>query len=169
MVLASLISSYRLIILKDGKMTRNELIEALELDNELSPEYKTKEQISNIADEILFNKSKEEVPKKNRKEKEEERLALYNQGLNDYEIADIQRISQSTVYQWRKKNGLKKNPAKINPKFAERMRLYELGYTDCKIGKLTDYTSTTIYMWRKKNKLPSKNKRPMKRQRFKNV
>lgn len=173
MVLANLISCYKTIISKDGAMTKDEIIEALELDQELMPEYKTKQQLTKIADEIMNNSLIFEEQNKCKKEVLKERLSLYEQGLNDYEIADIQRVTQATIFLWRKKNNLPKNPAKKNPIFVEkmeyRMQLYELGYNDKKIGDMTNVSSTTIYMWRKRKKLPSQSKRPMKKQRVKNV
>lgn len=42
-------------------------------------------------------------------EKQEERMQLYDQGLNDCQMAQILDITQSAVYCWRQRNGLKEN------------------------------------------------------------
>lgn len=42
-------------------------------------------------------------------EEHAERMRLYNQGLNDREIAEILSYTSANIYQWRKKNGLPAN------------------------------------------------------------
>lgn len=161
MVLTNLISCYRGMIARDGKMTKKEIKEALLLDDELSPEYKHEEKLNEIAEKILFTKQVE-YKKRSNKEMNESRMILYKQGYNDYEIANIEGVFQSAIYLWRKRNNLKPN-YRINPNHEKWKKLYNKGYDDKTIAKLTSVSRTAIYNWRKKHNLPSHNKRAMER------
>ena len=43
------------------------------------------------------------------KQRDEERMSLYNQGLNDVEIAHLLNYHKTTIFHWRKRIGLKSN------------------------------------------------------------
>lgn len=62
----------------------------------------------------------EELPPRRQDTADKTRFpVLYRQGLNDWEIAQTAGCSASTVYQWRKRNGLPKNDTR------RRRRRYE--------------------------------------------
>src|SRR6056297_244566 len=79
----------------------------------------------------------------------------YNAGYNDREIAEKVGVSDSTVGNWRHRNG---KPAhntrgrKINGELV--MSLYRQGKNDRTIANESGYNPSTIGLWRKKNGLP---------------
>ena len=81
-----------------------------------------------------------------------ERLTLYQQGLNDREIAEQLFVSESTIYYWRKKQGLPPNK-KDNWKI--RYKLYQQGLNDKQIAMQLNVTPDCIFTWRKRNNLPA--------------
>lgn len=93
------------------------------------------------------------------KEVENERLILYNQGLNDKQIADLTYYTPKVVTQWRRSRGLAPNGRKI-PRLTDeenekRMKLYNLGYGDKRIAKECGVSKGAISQWRWKNNLKS--------------
>ncbi len=50
------------------------------------------------------------------KERETRRQQLYEQGLSDYEIAEVEGVSATAIFQWRKARGFASNNKKVNLK-----------------------------------------------------
>lgn len=85
------------------------------------------------------------------------RLELYNQGMNDRQIAEILGVGDTAIYKWRKQNGMKPNHTRCVTD--NRMELYEKGCTDQEIAKAIGKNAQAVKEWRKANKL--KNNRPV--------
>lgn len=62
--------------------------------------------ISKVEEERKLRKEKAELLKKQRNE---ERMRLYNKGLSDNVIAHLLNCHKTTIFQWRKRMGLKRN------------------------------------------------------------
>ena len=98
---------------------------------------------------------------------------LYNEGLNDKEIAEKTGVSKIAVCRWRHRNKLphnryankpksnrtrthKKGDAYIeNPKYAIVRELYNEGLNDKEIAAKVGMHQKSIFRWRKDNKLLS--------------
>ncbi|NYB73396.1 hypothetical protein HZF24_04500 [Sedimentibacter hydroxybenzoicus DSM 7310] len=163
-----IINQYRNIIAEDGEVEENELKEWLELDEDLPEEHKTPEGMNKLIKEILGPKKKPERKpyKKLGKEEAAERMALYNQGLTDREIAKIQGVKCSIICSWRNNNNLKFNE-KINSEmialYSQRMILYNQGFADKEIAEVEGLTADGIRGWRRRNNLkPNKKPRRIK-------
>lgn len=93
----------------------------------------------------------------------ERRLELYNKGYTDRQIANELHYSVCTIFQWRRKRGLKANNPQIkrltknDQKF--RMDLYNKGFGDLKIASACGVTKSAITQWRRKNNLISNKKK----------
>lgn len=85
-------------------------------------------------------------------------MRLYQEGLNDVQIAERVGARRSNIYWWRKVNGLKANFQVHMQTFSEEeaRRLYEAGLSDSKIGQALGVTTQSIYKWRKRRDLPTK-------------
>lgn len=103
--LSSLISDYRTIITKDGIVDEDYLIEMLKLDDEIPQKYQNDSGYKLIAKEILETAK----GKLNRLETMKQRMELYNQGLTDQEIADMQGLKIHAIKYWRSVKGLPMN------------------------------------------------------------
>lgn len=79
---------------------------------------------------------------------------LYNQGLQDIEIAKILYVSPFSVRQWRIVNGLPSN--KNTRRDKERMVLYQQGFSDREICRRLNLNpcGSTITQWRQSKGLP---------------
>ena len=154
--LSAIVGQYRMILLDDGMVAKEELIEMLKVDEEILEKYKTEEMLNKLADEIL------KIPKKyaggSLANAKEQRLKLYNQNLSDTEIAQIQGVTVCAIASWRIKNLLPNNSNTRNLSDAEnnrRMELYEQGLFDRDIAKKLDIKPQAIAEWRKRRGLPS--------------
>ena len=125
--LENIIHDYQNIIKEDGEVSREELKEMIMLDEEIDSYYKSPAQIVHLINEIM-------KPRKSKcvysdKEEKEQRMELYNKGLNDVEIAKIQNRSIACVSLWRNRKGL---PSQLEieskKKWEERIPLYYQGY-----------------------------------------
>jgi hypothetical protein len=104
-------------------------------------------------------------------DKLEERLALYNQGLNDTEIARRQGVGQTAVLYWRRKRGL---PPKCLPGrrtgepdlLPMRRLLFNLGWSAPRIAKYQDVDVETVVSWRKRNGVRANGTRSTARHRM---
>jgi len=81
------------------------------------------------------------------------RLAIYNQGLRDKEIAEKIGVSLDTIYRWRKAHGLPRNYERT-ANDAIRFSLYREGKTDREIATSVGIKKNAIWYWRKRNNLP---------------
>lgn len=86
------------------------------------------------------------------------RLKLYEQGLNDREIAGIIGITNMAIYGWRKRNNLSPNVEqgwkRLSKDKAEyRMHLHKQGLSDTKIAKIIGIHTSSFNEWRQKNNL----------------
>lgn len=79
-----------------------------------------------------------------------EKLSLYNQGLNDVEIANKLGQSVSTIAKWRNKNFL---PSVSEMKAQNISKLYNNGMTDEVIAQKLELTPYDIKIWRTNRKL----------------
>ncbi len=89
----------------------------------------------------------------------EARMALYEQGLTDEEIAAERWVTKESICGWRTKRRLPSNGKKgghlPKEKHNARMALYEQGLTDEKIAAELSMSKSAICCWRKKNGLPA--------------
>ena len=81
---------------------------------------------------------------------------LYDQGLNDREIADKFGCHTSTVRDWRVENGLEAQNSYTNHDTTGWIDLYDQGLSDGQIGKQVGAIPASVRAWRKRNKLPGK-------------
>lgn len=81
---------------------------------------------------------------------------LYDQGLNDREIANIFGCHTSTVRDWRVENGLAAQNSYTNHDTSGWIELYDQGLSDGQIGKQVGAIPASVRAWRKRNKLPGK-------------
>jgi transposase len=92
-----------------------------------------------------------------------QKMALWELGLTDQQLADIFLVSKSSIYLWRKKNELQCNDKRKEPRlekedFELRLKLFNENYSDEEIAIVTGLSKESITMWRWKNNL-SKGKR----------
>lgn len=149
------INDYRRMIAADGDITKEYLIDKmLKLDEALSEDYKTDENLNKLADEILEKKyiRKENATGFKKRDLYEKRMKLYKKGLCDEDIANEVNNHVSTIRYWRIKNGLEPNPTAKDLENAEmdkkRMKFYLQGYSDYRIAKLTNTSHGYVYNWR---------------------
>lgn len=98
-------------------------------------------------------KKKRTPPAKLDKEKA---MELYQQMYTDREIANKLGAAKTTVYEWRKRNGLPSNsdPAIKQRKHEQRLALYMQGKIDKEIAEEVGTAISVIHRWRKANNLP---------------
>lgn len=150
------VNEYAKIIKTDGNVEREELKNILKLDTFLDDKYKDEKSLDEVVDKI-YSKIDDKVTKLSIEERFALRLKLYNQGMDDDEIAKIEGASSATVGQWRINKKLpkhidhrKKNLEELHKK---RLELYNKGLTDEEIGKELNTKVKTITAWRWKQKL----------------
>lgn len=83
---------------------------------------------------------------------DDRRLALYQQGMTDGQIAAQIGVTRSAIAYWRKSNRLAANQPSIE-KHARRMSLYRQGMNDCQIAVAMGVHRTSIAEWRTANGL----------------
>ena len=151
--LTTVVGQYRQIFAKDGMCTKEETIKMLEVDEDLAG--LESKQIKQVADKILMPFTVETKSKRNLKQMNAERMKLYEQGLADCEIAEIQGVTTSSVHTWRRKRGLTANFSRAISEEEEnrRMELYNRGFTDSQMAKEIGKSFQTAYEWRKKKGL----------------
>jgi transposase len=93
------------------------------------------------------------------------RIELYNQGLNDKEIAQKMGLAISSIQHWRKKNNLPPNRFHKFPheKRKNFLELYEKGFNDREIAERLNLSPFIIYRLRKKHNLKAHRCRKKKR------
>ena len=93
------------------------------------------------------------------------RLALYQKGLDDTEIACIEGVTKGTICHWRRHHGLMSNSKVSADAKATLSRgrkfLYDLNWGDDAIAWQQRIDKATVRQWRDRNKLPAN--RPSKR------
>lgn len=157
----AIIGQYRRIIKEDGEVEPKDLKEMLLLDEALPDVYKT----DNAINKIIKLINKPDARKKAVEEKPKKQVSyidfmkLYNEGLNDKEIAEKLGAEYHHVRYLRLRSKLMSNNFKIQQEKYKRVQeLYMLGYSDNKIAKEVQLSQGTIFKWRDKNKLPPNNK-----------
>lgn len=90
-------------------------------------------------------------------EKHAERLALYEQGLDDGQIAKALGVVKKTIFDWRQLHGLPtRNSVHFSPEqHAARTLLYQMGYSDARIAREQRVGWRRIQAWRKRRDLPA--------------
>ena len=92
------------------------------------------------------------------------RIRLYEQGLNDREIAEKCGVSLWSIFSWRKRRNLPSISERIGSKRGKkltknedekRVKLYEQGFDDREIAEKRDVSQTVISSWRRKHNLLS--------------
>ena len=81
-------------------------------------------------------------------------LALYDEGLNDAEIADKIKCNVSTVRKWRVKNQFSSNFKPGGRRRIDREKIFALylaGKNDAEIGRELGCDTSVAYKWRLKN------------------
>lgn len=86
-----------------------------------------------------------------------ERLALYQRGRTDAQIADTTGSTTDAIRQWRRKEKLQANGRSgLSRKLeAERLELYRRRFTDCQIARIHGVDTASIRAWRKRRGLVS--------------
>ncbi len=84
--------------------------------------------------------------------------ALWELGLSDQQIANIFLISKSSIYYWRKKNGLQCNDKRRGSRLEKeeeefRLKLWEENYSDEEIANATGLTKQSVIFWRTRRNL----------------
>lgn len=140
--LNELIGSYKTLLIEDGIISKEEIIEMLRLEPDI-PDYQN--ELDMIADKILkvTKVKKESITEKKLKE----RIKLYNEGLSDVEIAEKQKVNPTSIWHWRRKRGLVANKAYEDVRKA-RFKLYNQGLTDKEIAIQLNETPSAIGAWR---------------------
>lgn len=94
-----------------------------------------------------------------------ERMALYQQGMSDAQIAEAVGATRKAIANWRAKRNLPRvqnGRLRVDAGSEEkRMELYRQGLNDCQISRELGVTDTSIRLWRKARGLPSN--RPVNR------
>ena len=153
--LSATISQYRMILVADGIVSKEELIEMLKIDAEINDIQNYDE----LAEQILENieNRKEYTVPNNKKLSNENRMRLYKQGLSDKDIAALEKVCSVTIYNWRNERNLPSNPTKFQLKQLEkdeqRHKLYKQGLTDAEIAKICNEKSFNVKIWRERNNL----------------
>lgn len=87
---------------------------------------------------------------------DEKRRELYDQGLNDHQIAKQLGINPNTITMWRRKQGLPVHVVrKTANDYPDRMELYHKGMSDGQIAKALGITQAAVMHWRHRNGLPA--------------
>lgn len=159
--LKQLLIEYKYILIKDGMVSSDELMEMLRLDEEMCLICNNDENKLDRVCKIILKQAEEGQAKKYVNleqnyidEVKKERMILYEKGLSDVEIAKIQGVHLTTIYAWRGVNGLDPNPTKTDKINSERLMYYHQGMTDAEIADKTDSSYNAIREWRRRNKLP---------------
>jgi hypothetical protein len=104
-------------------------------------------------------------------ERENTKMALYEQGLTDREIAARTGIRPNTVIVWRRERGLAVNSSGRGPKAPlceARTLLYDLGWSDGRIAREQKVGKGSVRQWRERRNLPAnfsrRGAKPMRRQ-----
>ena len=89
----------------------------------------------------------------------QERLRLYYEGMNDTQIARIQGVDKSAVRGWRKCRNLESNrrawKANAAASGACRWFLYQLRWSDLSIARHQGVSDQAVAQWRKRFGLPA--------------
>ena len=109
-----------------------------------------------------LSKNKSKTPIIRKKRNHHLKVALYNQGFNDQEMADKLGLTNSTTRAWRIHNNLKSQEGvRLSKRLKVRMKLYNQGKTDKEISTTQNITPGHVALWRKQHNLSpnKKNKR----------
>ena len=158
-----IIGQYRQMIREDGEVEYEQLKKMLSLEEVLPDKYKNDKALNEII--RLINKPMPEkkvvVEQKSDIKKQPsyiEFMELYNEGLNDKEIAEKLDVKYHYIRNLRLRNNLISNNFKIQQDNYKRVQeLYMLGYSDYQIAKEVKLSQVTICKWREKNGLPPNN------------
>ena len=159
-----IIGQYRSLIREDGQVEPEQLKKMLSLEEVLPAKYKNDKALNEII--RLINKPMpekkvvvEEKPDTKKQVSYIEFMKLYNEGLNDKEIAEKLSAKYHQIRHLRLRSNLISNSFKIQQEKYKRVQeLYMLGYSDSKIATEVRLSQGTIFNWRKKNNLPANNK-----------
>jgi transposase len=84
------------------------------------------------------------------KKEYKKRLFWYNKGLIDKEIGEKVNRTQNTIYQWRKKNGLKANGKKstLSDNKIKKIHNYnKRGFSITEIARKVNCSTGSVYYW----------------------
>ena len=84
------------------------------------------------------------------KKEYKKRLFWYNKGLIDKEIGEKVNRTQNTIYQWRKKNGLKDNGKKstLSDNKIKKIHNYnKRGFSITEIARKVNCSTGSVYYW----------------------
>lgn len=89
----------------------------------------------------------------------ENRFELYERGLNDCEIARIEKVNHHSVWEWRNVRQLPPNAkrgewkSRTLKRFPEREKLYREGLNDHEIARMLNIEPNCVFYWRKREGL----------------
>ena len=112
--------------------------------------YKAPKQHSEVKKHPKNDRSDKQTGPKNAWDKAAE---LHKEGLDDRQIADIIGKSPRSVWEWRKKQGLKSNAYHLNWELGKE--LYDKGWNDREIADALECNASSVYTWRRNHKLPA--------------
>lgn len=96
------------------------------------------------------------MPEKLSDEVHARRLAHYQRGLIDKEIAELEGLNARAIFHWRKRNSLSTNFIRKFPAGdREFLALYNSGLGDRQIGRRAGFAEATVSKWRKRRGLPT--------------
>lgn len=159
----AIIGQYRRMIKEDGKVEPEQLKKMLLLEEILPNKYKTEKPLNEIIrlinEPISEKRVVEKEPNFEMQALEKDFIKLYNEGLNDKEIAEKLKAKYHQIRYLRLRNNLMSNNFKIQQdKYKRVQELYMLDYSDYQIAKEVKLSQGTICKWREKNSLPPNNK-----------
>jgi hypothetical protein len=159
MTVKQIIGTYRNLLVNEGMASKSEVIDMLKLEDDLPDKHKTDEILDKLAGKII-EAAKE--PERKFVERNEDmnriRMENYKKGLSDIEMAEAEKVLQSTIWHWRKENNLPSNPTESDRINNRRMELYNKGLKDAEIAELEYTNAKAIGQWRRKRKLPNRRK-----------
>lgn len=154
-----IIRQYKQILIEDGMVEYDELMDMLRMDEEICFICKNNEETLSKVCKIILKQA--EGSKRINLERThidkvlEERMKLYEQGLSDVMIAEKQGVCLTTIYYWRQVRNLDPNPTESERMNTIRMGYYRQGMTDRKIAEIMETSYNAVRAWRQRNKLPA--------------
>lgn len=153
-----IVRQYKQILIKDGMVDYNELMDMLKMDEEICFICKNNEETLSKVCNIILKQAKSgrrvNLERTHINKVLEERMKLYEQGLSDVAIAEKQEVCLTTIYYWRQSRNLDPNPTESERMNTIRMRYYRQGMTDREIAEIMETSYNAIRSWRQRNKLP---------------
>jgi transposase len=99
-----------------------------------------------MAEQELGTSSTHNGPPRHRRRREGE--DLLRQGLSPKEVADRLGVDYATVWQWRRRLGLRRVETRRHPGYGEALRLLDSGTAPAEVAARIGVSPYTVYRWR---------------------